>query len=152
MQKRQPRFSDEQKKELAEVHSWVQKGVLPKAINITVRRAAAVPGGGRALRGLAQLTLGVGVGSPVQSPGPVALAHRLLLSLPPQACVDCGSNPASKVTPLYDVEIHDMDLNGMLEPMEEGSGGQGCLPSLPLEVAMEEEEAPQAEAAGHDSG
>ncbi|KAJ6653046.1 hypothetical protein lerEdw1_010132 [Lerista edwardsae] len=92
MQKRQPRFSDEQKKELAEVHSWVQKGVLPKAINIT-------------------------------------------------ACVDCGSNPASKVTPLYDVEIHDMDLNGMLEPMEEGSGGQGCLPPLPLEMAMEEEEA-----------
>lgn len=109
MQKRQPRFSEEQKKELAEVHSWVQKGVLPKAINIT-------------------------------------------------ACMDCGSNPASKVTPLYDVEIHDMDLNGMLEPMEEGSGGQGCLP--PLEVAMEEEEAglgaggklPQAKAAGKNSG
>ncbi|XP_066483742.1 period circadian protein homolog 1 isoform X2 [Tiliqua scincoides] len=111
MQKRQPRFSEEQKKELAEVHSWVQKGILPKAINIT-------------------------------------------------ACVDCESNPASKVTPLYDVEIHDMDLNGMLEPMEEGGGGQGCLPPLPLEMAMEEEEAglqegeqpPQAEAAGEDSG
>ncbi|KAJ7313186.1 hypothetical protein JRQ81_004461 [Phrynocephalus forsythii] len=97
MQKRQPRFTEEQKKELAEVHSWVQKGTLPKAINIT-------------------------------------------------ACVDCGSNPASQVAPLYDIEVQDMDLNGMLEPMEESSsssssGGQVCLPALPLEMAMEEEEA-----------
>lgn len=111
MQKRQPRFSEEQKKELADVHSWVQKGILPKAINI-------------------------------------------------MACVDCGSNPASKVAPLYDVEVHDMDVNGMLEPMEEDNGGQGCLPALPLEMAMEEEEAgvvagqppPLAEAAGEGSG
>ncbi|XP_077772997.1 period circadian protein homolog 1 isoform X2 [Podarcis muralis] len=93
MQKRQPRFTEEQKKELAEVHSWVQKGNVPKAINIT-------------------------------------------------ACMDCGSNPSSKVAPLYDVEIQDMDLNGMLEPMEEGSSaGQVCLPSLPPEMAMDEEEA-----------
>uniref|UniRef100_A0ABM5EJ85 Period circadian protein homolog 1 isoform X4 n=1 Tax=Pogona vitticeps TaxID=103695 RepID=A0ABM5EJ85_9SAUR len=91
MQKRQPRFTEEQKKELAEVHPWVHKGILPKAINIT-------------------------------------------------ACVDCGSNPASKVAPLYDIEVQDMDLNGMLEPMEESSGGQVCLPALPLEMAMEEEE------------
>ncbi|XP_060762071.1 period circadian protein homolog 2 [Neoarius graeffei] len=34
MQKSQPRFSEEQKKELAEVHPWVRGGVLPKAINI----------------------------------------------------------------------------------------------------------------------
>lgn len=49
MQKRQPRFTEEQKKELAEVHSWVQKGVLPKAINITVRtpRLAGAGGGGK---------------------------------------------------------------------------------------------------------
>ncbi|XP_062994465.1 period circadian protein homolog 1 isoform X2 [Elgaria multicarinata webbii] len=110
MQKRQPRFTDEQKKELAEVHSWVPKGILPKAINIT-------------------------------------------------ACVDCGSNPSSKVAPLYDVEIQDMDLNGMLEPMEEGNGAQASLPSLPPEMAMEEEEAgveageqtPPAQAAVKDS-
>ncbi|XP_054850971.1 period circadian protein homolog 1 isoform X2 [Eublepharis macularius] len=94
MQKRQPRFTEEEKKELAEVHSWVQKGILPKAINIT-------------------------------------------------ACVECGSTPASKVAPPYDVEIHDMELNGLLEPvpMEEGNGGQSCLPSLPPDMAMEEEEA-----------
>ncbi|XP_015276506.1 PREDICTED: period circadian protein homolog 1 [Gekko japonicus] len=100
MQKRQPRFTEEQKKELAEVHSWVQKGGLPKAINLT-------------------------------------------------ACVECGSNPTSKVTPPYDVEIHDMELNGLLEPvpMEEGNGGQSCLPPLSQEMAMEEEEAgPEATA------
>ncbi|KAL8177143.1 UNVERIFIED_CONTAM: hypothetical protein K2H54_042602 [Gekko kuhli] len=100
MQKRQPRFTEEQKKELAEVHSWVQKGSLPKAINLT-------------------------------------------------ACVECGSSPASKVTPPYDVEIHDMELNGLLEPvpMEEGSSGQSCLPPLSQETAMEEEEAgPEAAA------
>uniref|UniRef100_A0A8D0HRL4 Period circadian regulator 1 n=1 Tax=Sphenodon punctatus TaxID=8508 RepID=A0A8D0HRL4_SPHPU len=65
MQRQQPRFTEQQKKELAEVHPWVKKGLLPKAINI-------------------------------------------------KTCVDCGSNPASKVTPLYDLEIHDMELNGML--------------------------------------
>ncbi|XP_060727467.1 period circadian protein homolog 2 isoform X4 [Tachysurus vachellii] len=34
MQKSQPRFSEEQKRELAEVHPWVRGGGLPKAINI----------------------------------------------------------------------------------------------------------------------
>ncbi|XP_015681943.1 period circadian protein homolog 1 [Protobothrops mucrosquamatus] len=92
LQKQQPRFTEEQKKELADVHSWVQKGVLPKAINVT-------------------------------------------------ACVECESNAASQAAPLYDVEIQDMDLNGMLEPMEEGTGAQVPLPSSPLEMAMEEEEA-----------
>lgn len=36
MQKSQPRFSEEQKRELAEVHPWVRGGGLPKAINIEV--------------------------------------------------------------------------------------------------------------------
>ncbi|XP_018604369.2 period circadian protein homolog 2 isoform X1 [Scleropages formosus] len=34
MQKSQPRFTEEQKEELAEVHPWVKKGGLPKAINL----------------------------------------------------------------------------------------------------------------------
>ncbi|XP_030648421.1 period circadian protein homolog 1a [Chanos chanos] len=34
MQKQQPRFSEEQKKELSQVHPWIQTGRLPKAINI----------------------------------------------------------------------------------------------------------------------
>uniref|UniRef100_A0A2D4PJF3 Uncharacterized protein n=1 Tax=Micrurus surinamensis TaxID=129470 RepID=A0A2D4PJF3_MICSU len=59
-----------------------------------------------------------------------------------EACVECESNAASRAAPLYDVEIQDMDLNGMLEPMEEGTGAQVVsLTSLPLEMAMEDEEA-----------
>uniref|UniRef100_A0A669E830 Period circadian protein homolog 2 n=1 Tax=Oreochromis niloticus TaxID=8128 RepID=A0A669E830_ORENI len=36
LQKSQPRFSEEQKKELIEVHPWIKKGGLPKAIDIKV--------------------------------------------------------------------------------------------------------------------
>lgn len=57
--------------------------------------------------------------------------------------MECGSSPTSKVPLPYDVEIHDMELNGLLEPvpMEEGNGGPSCLPPLSQETAMEEEEA-----------
>ncbi|XP_018532149.1 period circadian protein homolog 2 isoform X2 [Lates calcarifer] len=34
LQKNQPRFSEEQKKELIEVHPWIKKGSLPKAIDV----------------------------------------------------------------------------------------------------------------------
>lgn len=41
MQKNQPRFSEEQKRELAEVHPWVRGGgALPKAINVEVSTKA----------------------------------------------------------------------------------------------------------------
>uniref|UniRef100_A0A8C0GW74 Period circadian regulator 1 n=1 Tax=Chelonoidis abingdonii TaxID=106734 RepID=A0A8C0GW74_CHEAB len=43
MQKQQPRFTEEQKKELAEVHPWVKKGLLPKAINVMVSRGRTHP-------------------------------------------------------------------------------------------------------------
>ncbi|CAK6966868.1 period circadian protein homolog 2 isoform X4 [Scomber scombrus] len=36
LQKSQPRFSEEQKKELNEVHPWMKKGGLPKAIDVKV--------------------------------------------------------------------------------------------------------------------
>ncbi|XP_069548080.1 period circadian protein homolog 2 isoform X1 [Brachyistius frenatus] len=36
LQKSQPHFSEEQKKELIEVHPWIKKGGLPKAIDIEV--------------------------------------------------------------------------------------------------------------------
>ncbi|XP_075953885.1 period circadian protein homolog 2 [Anarhichas minor] len=36
LQKNQPRFSEEQKKELMAVHPWIKKGGLPKAIDIKV--------------------------------------------------------------------------------------------------------------------
>ncbi|KAM3927267.1 period circadian protein homolog 1 isoform 3-T4 [Leptodactylus fuscus] len=35
LQRNQPKFSEEQKRELGEVHSWVRKGRLPHVINIT---------------------------------------------------------------------------------------------------------------------
>ncbi|KAG8544210.1 hypothetical protein GDO81_022911 [Engystomops pustulosus] len=35
LQRNQPKFSEEQKKELGEVHSWIRKGRLPHVINIT---------------------------------------------------------------------------------------------------------------------
>lgn len=37
LQKSQPRFSEEQKKELIEVHPWMKKGGLPKAIDVKVQ-------------------------------------------------------------------------------------------------------------------
>lgn len=36
--KSQPRFTEEQKKELIEVHPWIKKGGLPKAIDVKVER------------------------------------------------------------------------------------------------------------------
>lgn len=35
LQKHQPRFSDEQKKELSQVHPWIRTGRLPRAINLS---------------------------------------------------------------------------------------------------------------------
>lgn len=36
MQKHQPRFTEEQKQELSQVHPWIRTGRLPRAINISV--------------------------------------------------------------------------------------------------------------------
>ncbi|KAL0188548.1 hypothetical protein M9458_015647, partial [Cirrhinus mrigala] len=35
MQKQQPRFTEEQKSELSQVHPWIRTGRLPRAINIS---------------------------------------------------------------------------------------------------------------------
>lgn len=40
VQKHQPHLSDDQKKELTQVHPWIQTGCLPKAINVTVRSSS----------------------------------------------------------------------------------------------------------------
>lgn len=37
MQKQQPRFSEDQRRELGAVHSWVRKGQLPRVLDLTVR-------------------------------------------------------------------------------------------------------------------
>lgn len=39
MQKHQPRFTEEQKGELSQVHPWIRTGRLPRAINISVSAA-----------------------------------------------------------------------------------------------------------------
>ncbi|XP_016421120.1 period circadian protein homolog 1-like isoform X2 [Sinocyclocheilus rhinocerous] len=47
MQKRQPRFTEEQKSELSQVHPWIRTGRLPRAINISAcmgcRSSPSVP-------------------------------------------------------------------------------------------------------------
>ncbi|XP_039603048.1 period circadian protein homolog 1b isoform X1 [Polypterus senegalus] len=87
MQKHQPRLTEEQKKELCEVHPWVKTGRLPKAVNIS-------------------------------------------------ACVGCGISSSVAVATPFDVELHEMDLSGMLD-----SGEEGCHKgNVPAETAMEEEE------------
>lgn len=37
MQKQQPRFSEDQRRELGAVHSWVRKGQLPRVFDVMVR-------------------------------------------------------------------------------------------------------------------
>lgn len=37
MQKSQPHFSSDQRRELVEEHSWMRRGGLPAAINVKVR-------------------------------------------------------------------------------------------------------------------
>lgn len=38
LQQNQPRFSEEQKKELSEVHPWIKTGGLPTAIDVKVEQ------------------------------------------------------------------------------------------------------------------
>ncbi|XP_041925420.1 period circadian protein homolog 1b isoform X1 [Alosa sapidissima] len=43
MQKHQPRFTEEQKRELSQVHPWIRTGRLPRAINITACQGCKSP-------------------------------------------------------------------------------------------------------------
>lgn len=43
MQKHQPRFTEDQKRELSQVHPWIRTGRLPRAVNISVSNAATPP-------------------------------------------------------------------------------------------------------------
>lgn len=36
MQKQQPRFTEEQKTELSQVHPWIRTGRLPRTVNVSV--------------------------------------------------------------------------------------------------------------------
>uniref|UniRef100_A0A8C0GX29 Period circadian protein homolog 2 n=1 Tax=Chelonoidis abingdonii TaxID=106734 RepID=A0A8C0GX29_CHEAB len=69
MQKFQPKFTEEQKRELIEVHPWIQKDRLPKAVT--------------------------------------------------NSCIYCEVNIRSCFYTPYDEEIHEMELNEMIEANEE---------------------------------
>nr|XP_055064587.1 period circadian protein homolog 1a isoform X2 [Misgurnus anguillicaudatus] len=43
VQKHQPHFTEEQRKELTQVHPWIQNGCLPKAINVTSCTGCGTP-------------------------------------------------------------------------------------------------------------
>ncbi|XP_053895245.1 period circadian protein homolog 2 isoform X2 [Malaclemys terrapin pileata] len=70
MQKFQPKFTEEQKRELIEVHPWIQKDRLPKAVANS-------------------------------------------------ECIYCEVNTRSHFYTPYDEEIHEMELNEMIEASEE---------------------------------
>ncbi|EMP33303.1 Period circadian protein like protein 2 [Chelonia mydas] len=72
MQKFQPKFTEEQKRELIEVHPWIQKGGLPKAVANS-------------------------------------------------ECIYCEDNTRSCFYTPYDEEIHEMELNEMIEASEENN-------------------------------
>uniref|UniRef100_K7F2B9 Period circadian protein homolog 2 n=1 Tax=Pelodiscus sinensis TaxID=13735 RepID=K7F2B9_PELSI len=72
IQKLQPKFTEEQKKELIEVHPWIQKGGLPKAIANS-------------------------------------------------ECIYCEENTRNSFYIPYEEEVHEMELNEMIEASEENN-------------------------------
>ncbi|XP_067395029.1 period circadian protein homolog 2 isoform X2 [Emydura macquarii macquarii] len=72
MQTFQPKFTEEQKRELIEVHPWIQKGGLPKAVANS-------------------------------------------------ECIYCEDNTGSSFYTTHDEEIHEMELNEMIEASEENN-------------------------------
>ncbi|KYO19959.1 hypothetical protein Y1Q_0021893 [Alligator mississippiensis] len=72
MQKFQPKFTEEQKKELIEVHPWIQKGGHPKAVSNS-------------------------------------------------ECIYCEDNLQSRFNTSYNEEIHEMELNEMIENIGENN-------------------------------
>uniref|UniRef100_UPI00398EFB06 period circadian protein homolog 2 isoform X2 n=1 Tax=Pristiophorus japonicus TaxID=55135 RepID=UPI00398EFB06 len=83
MQRNQPKFTEEQKKELSEVFPWFETSILPKTIDVT-------------------------------------------------DLVCCEKNASQSNSTTFDVEIHNVELNGMMEPSH-NAGYQ------PLNFATEEQ-------------
>uniref|UniRef100_G3Q6L3 PAS domain-containing protein n=1 Tax=Gasterosteus aculeatus aculeatus TaxID=481459 RepID=G3Q6L3_GASAC len=86
MQKHQPRFSEEQKRELSQVHPWIRTGRLPRAINVS-------------------------------------------------GCADCKSPPCAPATAPFDVEIHEMELGGVLKDRQ----GETNRSETPMDGAQPED-------------
>lgn len=116
MQKQQPRFTEEQKRELSHVHPWIRTGRVPRAINISVRML-----------------------SPPHPhthtpPPPLRNKHQSCL----QGCKGCKSPPVVPPDNPFDVEIHEMELCGILSVPEDGKDKK-VLSEILMEDADEEE-------------
>ncbi|XP_075906787.1 period circadian protein homolog 1b isoform X3 [Nelusetta ayraudi] len=100
MQKHQPRFSEEQKSELSQVHPWIRTGRLPRAINVT-------------------------------------------------ACTGCKSPPFVPPAAPFDVEIHEMELCGVLKAQDDEDADKAkkdVAEALAEGAQLEDEEEEEEEA------
>lgn len=113
MQKHQPRFTEDQKRELSQMHPWVRTGRLPRAINISVNAELAR-----------------------RYPSPVPVASEINTQSCFQGCKGCKSNSVVPPADPFDVEIHEMEHCGVLNAQEDGGKGRKNL----SEILMEEEE------------
>ncbi|KAG7465347.1 hypothetical protein MATL_G00175500 [Megalops atlanticus] len=68
---------------------------------------------------------------------------RLPPTIDVPACVGCGLSPDRPASAPFDVEVHDMELSGVLEPLPEEEGTQGRTPdtsaTAPPRPALPEE-------------
>lgn len=125
LQKHQPRFTDEQKKELSQVHPWVRTGRLPRAINISV---SPTPEGCACDRG-------------VQRDPPLTNVSFWF-----QGCAGCKCPPAMLPDAPFDVEIHEMELCTVLKAQEESFKKNRAADAHPEEEEDDEAEEKEAEA------
>lgn len=130
LQKHQPRFTDDQKKELSQVHPWIRTGRLPRAINIPVSSA------------------GPNAAFTTQPP---EKKHKRILILCffcffSQGCTGCKCPPSVPPATPFDVEIHEMELCTVLKAQEdcatpaEGNLTETTMADLQPEDELDEEE------------
>lgn len=131
MQKHQPRFTEEQKRELSQVHPWIRTGRLPRAINISVSTHTHQS----STLSHERLNTEILTGSHVP--------------LRCQGCTGCKSPPSVPAAAPFDVEIHEMELCSVLKAQEEGAGrGKKNLTEAAMDEAHPEDEDEEAEEKG----
>lgn len=113
MQKHQPRFTEDQKRELSQVHPWVRTGRLPRAINISVKTSPTLNWNPR-----------------------LSNEHRSGF----QGCKGCKSPPVVPPADPFDVEIHEMELCSVLNAQEDGGKGKKSLSEILMDDTHPEEE------------
>lgn len=135
LQKHQPRFTDDQKKELSQVHPWIRTGRLPRAINIPVSSAGP---------------------NAEFSPQPAEkkckqISFNFLKNLIYfyffQGCTGCKCPPSVPPATPFDVEIHEMELCTVLKAQEdctypaEGNLSEATMADVQPDDEDEEEDA-----------